>query len=472
MKKMNAFILIILLCITSFSFGQSPIVAIDQYPPSMCENAFGSSRVLGIDMTVLESSIYNGTGVTYTWYSNQSCTNLVINPSNNTIYMGDVFYVVVTDGTSSDTASVTYTIYEIPYFWNHSPDPLCEDNPGSGVAGNVDLTTHQPHINGCSTTQFTWYLDAAFSNPVSNPNNVSVYNGQTFYLDLYNTLYLCSNSTSITFTVKSKPIASNIDTNICLDINGSHTSSFDLTSFNSQITGGTTNSVKWYSNSSHTSLIETPVNLTLSNTKTKFYAVITNGFCQNYSELTIGVFPNPKADFIIESNSTSLLEPNFKFTNQSISYTTSPTLLYSWHFAENEFSTDINPEYTFIADAIGNFDVALTVKDINGCLTTTTKTATITEAHNVYIPNAFSPNGDGVNDYFTPSGFGISEENYSMRVFNRSGVILFESRDINKSSWDGNYNGKTVPSGTYILKIVFDDLNGIKHEKISTISVL
>ncbi len=72
----------------------------------------------------------------------------------------------------------------------------------------------------------------------------------------------------------------------------------------------------------------------------------------------------------------------------------------------------------------------------------------------VYIPNAFSPNGDGLNDKFVITGKGIVEDQFSIIIFNRWGEPVFTSNNIS-NSWDGRINGKFVKNSnmfSYILK--------------------
>lgn len=68
-----------------------------------------------------------------------------------------------------------------------------------------------------------------------------------------------------------------------------------------------------------------------------------------------------------------------------------------------------------------------------------------------YIPNAFTPNGDGLNETFGLIGEGISE--YKMQIFNKWGNLVFESDDV-KNAWDGNYQNVLAPIGVYVYKIV------------------
>lgn len=69
----------------------------------------------------------------------------------------------------------------------------------------------------------------------------------------------------------------------------------------------------------------------------------------------------------------------------------------------------------------------------------------------LWIPNSFTPNGDGLNDVFKPETIAEMEE-YKMLIFNRWGQQIFESNNINKA-WDGKYKGRIVESGVYIYRI-------------------
>ncbi|MCX6290547.1 MAG: gliding motility-associated C-terminal domain-containing protein [Bacteroidetes bacterium] len=68
----------------------------------------------------------------------------------------------------------------------------------------------------------------------------------------------------------------------------------------------------------------------------------------------------------------------------------------------------------------------------------------------VFIPNAFTPNGDGINDTFGVKGEGI--QNYTLRIFNRWGEVVFESLNP-KQQWDGTVKGNPAQSDTYVYKL-------------------
>jgi gliding motility-associated-like protein len=100
----------------------------------------------------------------------------------------------------------------------------------------------------------------------------------------------------------------------------------------------------------------------------------------------------------------------------------------------------------------------VTVVDANGCTATDSVAVDVTEITGLYIPNAFTPNGDGNNDVFEVYGDNGSIYYFEMKIFNRWGEKVFESNDT-RSTWDGTYRGESVENGVfvYIAKAVFLD---------------
>ena len=81
----------------------------------------------------------------------------------------------------------------------------------------------------------------------------------------------------------------------------------------------------------------------------------------------------------------------------------------------------------------------------------------------LFIPTAFTPNGDGLNDVFTAQ----SKEEYSyfeMTIYSGNGQVLFVSKDI-KQGWDGTYKGTLQPHGAYLYIIRYKDFSGKMNEK-------
>jgi gliding motility-associated-like protein len=111
-----------------------------------------------------------------------------------------------------------------------------------------------------------------------------------------------------------------------------------------------------------------------------------------------------------------------------------------------QFSDVQNPVYNF--PDTGRFTVALEIFNQFGCSDTVSHTVIITPSFTIYVPNAFSPNNDGVNDIFIPQGIGWRD--YELRVFSRSGNQVFSSFDP-LIGW----NGKVRESETYAMPDVY-----------------
>jgi gliding motility-associated-like protein len=103
----------------------------------------------------------------------------------------------------------------------------------------------------------------------------------------------------------------------------------------------------------------------------------------------------------------------------------------------------------------------VTVGDKYGCTNTASiKVTTVCNGLNYFVPNTFSPNGDGVNDIFAPRGTGLNRVN-SMRIFNRWGEMVYERMNFMANDrtptggWDGTYKGKPASADVYVYIIEF-----------------
>jgi len=129
-----------------------------------------------------------------------------------------------------------------------------------------------------------------------------------------------------------------------------------------------------------------------------------------------------------------------------------------WDFENGEVvENSVNVSNTFYHG--GEYLVKLYVKDDHNCYDSITKKIEIKENTILFIPNAFTPNGDGLNDVFGPTWNTIKEiNNYKMIIADKWGKILFETSDPNKW-WDGKTSGsdQIVPDGVYTYMIEFDN---------------
>lgn len=128
---------------------------------------------------------------------------------------------------------------------------------------------------------------------------------------------------------------------------------------------------------------------------------------------------------------------------------------YFWNLGNDIASTNEHEEYTYTV--AGKYNIQLIAENAY-CSDTSTQELTILSSSNIFIPNSFSPNNDFINDYFTPIVSDISEEDYNFTIFDRNGLVIFNSTTIGES-WDGTHSNKKSQNGVYIWKLTYK-ING------------
>jgi gliding motility-associated-like protein len=99
----------------------------------------------------------------------------------------------------------------------------------------------------------------------------------------------------------------------------------------------------------------------------------------------------------------------------------------------------------------------MVVKNSWGCADTVVRTVVVEPDFNVYVPTAFTPNADELNDVFQPKGSGVVK--YSLIVYDRWGQKIFQSTDFSKG-WDGTFKGEECKMDVYVWKIIASDIKG------------
>jgi gliding motility-associated-like protein len=91
---------------------------------------------------------------------------------------------------------------------------------------------------------------------------------------------------------------------------------------------------------------------------------------------------------------------------------------------------------------------SIEIKTNTGCVTIDTQQVKIIKGVDIFVPTAFSPNGDGRNEVLRPNLMGVKELEF-FRVYNRWGQLLFETK-TKWDGWDGKVNGKTQATGVVV----------------------
>jgi gliding motility-associated-like protein len=162
----------------------------------------------------------------------------------------------------------------------------------------------------------------------------------------------------------------------------------------------------------------------------------------------IRVLPAPVASFESTPGINTPVElslATFQFSNSS-QYAHS----YVWRFGDGDTADGINPAHQYLLP--GHYEVALYTLNEVGCIDSVRHGAYVVIPDKVLqVPNAFSPNGDGIHDRLEIPGLRAFPD-CQVTIYNRYGQSVFSRRGYNEP-WDGNRHGKPVSAGTYYYVI-------------------
>ena len=102
-------------------------------------------------------------------------------------------------------------------------------------------------------------------------------------------------------------------------------------------------------------------------------------------------------------------------------------------------------------------------------ITSMSNTTEVVPYMSIYIPNSFTPNGDGLNDTFGAQGEAIKE--FTMQVYNRWGEVVFETNNYHQQ-WDGMFDGNKAPQGSYVYKVTAHGITGKSTVKNGTVNLI
>lgn len=168
----------------------------------------------------------------------------------------------------------------------------------------------------------------------------------------------------------------------------------------------------------------------------------------------IKVVPSPKAGFTFDPEKPDLDDNVVRFTD-----TSKDAIAYLWNFDSLGISLIQNPTFTF--KDTGVFTIQQVVLHTSGCTDTTYAIIPIYPIVNFFMPNAFTPNNDGLNDDFVPVGNFVGIRSYHFTIWNRWGDRIFSTQDYTQG-WNGqrNNNGEHSPPGVYAYLIEYIDALG------------
>jgi gliding motility-associated-like protein len=360
---------------------------------------------------------------------------------------GGTYTITVTDANNC-TAINTVTL-------TNSPGPTLNvtgiNMASCGMSdGSCTLTVN----SGTQPYSYNWNSNP----PQSTQSLINVPSG--IYIVTVTDANGCTNSISATIGQKPGPSATAISQNeICGQLNGSA---------NVNATGGLGTYTYLWSNGQ--------TNSTATGLAQGVYTVtVSDGGCSTAITVNVMETPGPTAGFSAHPTTLTIMDGPVTFTDNSSGNVVNWQWIYGDNSANGSGASNTHPY-----PIIGTYLVTLIVTDNNGCLDTISDTIKVKDIFTFYIPNSFTPNGDGWNDVFCPKGVSVDPNNFEMSIFDRWGNLFFHTTKWltdHSEAWNGTKdnsgNFNDVVMDVYVYRIRLREANdGPKHEYIGRISLI
>ena len=200
---------------------------------------------------------------------------------------------------------------------------------------------------------------------------------------------------------------------------------------------------------------------------TSYTLIVTdaNGCKDSHTDL-VRVHPAAKADFKIIFVSDDSTLYNNELTDLK-NYSTPGGMSYLWNFGDGSQDTAFEPQHQYSTE--GSYTITLIVETKEGCKDTTSNPIKYRNQLKIFVPTAFSPNGDGVNDFFKIAYLNLS--NFNVFIYDRWGNKLYQSQDPN-FRWDGSLEGSPLQEGVYTVYLKGIGSKGEQVEYSGTVTLI
>lgn len=398
------------------SNGNKPNITITN-PAAVC--APGS-----INLTAAAVIAGSDPGLTFKYFTNAAATTVLANPASVTA--SGTYFITGTDGlgVTSDPSPVVVTI-------NALPSGTITSAQGIVLCGT--LATLPLNLTGGST--YTWFKDGVIV-AGANGGQLTVTGAGVYTASITSTAGCRANAgNSVTVTLITAPkTAFNFDS-YCINRPVSFTDA-------SVTTGSGPLNYQWSDDRGNSSVLTNPLAITYTQ------AGLVNMKLKVTPQICPALADSITRQLQIEIPTTALRYPITNvLINEALDLKARNLVngnTYIWAPATGLSSTTVgNPRTTLTADQ----QYTITIRVPSSCITVDTVLVRIFD-NRIYVPNVFTPNGDGINDKLFVNTAGIRSLHY-FRVFNRYGRMVFQTTDAT-IGWDGRFNNEMQPMDTYI----------------------
>lgn len=398
----------------------------------------------------------NTSGNTFSWNFGDGSSSNQIQPLH--YYSSAGTYNVSLELTNNFGCKTSVTV---PIVVNPQPD--ANFNAANACAGNNVQFTNQSTISSGSIVSYNWNFGNGQTSTAIHPN-MSFPNPGTYTVTLIAISDMgCSDTASMIITIYPNPAShftalNNIG---C----GPLPVYFTDSSF---IQSGNIVAWQWNFGDGGSDSIQNPVHIYMhSGNYNVSLTVTSNNGCTNTVTIpnAVTVHPKPVADFMPSPSKANILNPVITFHNlsQGANY-------YQWQLGDGNTSGQVTPTHTY--QDTGWYHVQLLVMNQFGCIDTISKWIYIEPITTVFIPNAFSPNGDGTNDVFTVKGINIRD--VKMNIWNRWGDKIYVTDDGISYPWDGSVQNSShqAKQDVYVYEAIVTDVFYKEHKYVGRVSLI
>lgn len=424
------------------------LITVGPIDSTVCENG----------VATLYASAINGTTFDYHWnHSADLNSTQLINPIADTTV---TVYAESELGCLSETLPITIQIHDPISLVITANDTVC---PGYDASQTVEA------IGGFQGYNYSWTANGTSFNSIEDIINMSPNEETEYCVTVTDGCETTPQSicTKVIMREVPEPIFTTDTTEGCVPSTIEFT---NLTTYN--LTETQTDSVTWlvdgtmYNDNDFSHLFENPGNYDVQ------LEVYTQYGCHNEIIATeyISIHEIPEATFYVLSNPTTIFNTEVNMINN----TQGDNNTYQWYFTGGLPATSnaTAPTILYPEGIAADYPVLLYVTNEFNCVDSTTDIVHVISDVIIYAPNAFTPDGDQVNNDWRVYIDGINTMEFHLILFNRWGEIVWESFDP-EGTWDGTYGGQIATDGTYVWRIVTKDAStDKKYEFRGTVSIL
>lgn len=415
-------------------------------------NAFSASPLSGCVPLTVNFFDSSSIGDIYIWNFGDGNTSNLYNPVHTYIDTGTFTVTLIVINNSACVVGASDTTVKVAYIHVFA-GPTIAFTPDSTIGCSPFTVNFTNNTTGA--VSYHWSFGDGDTSNVTNPVHTFIGTGP-FTVTLVAYGVACNDSTTQTIQIILPPVLS---ANFSADtLIGCNPFTVHFTENSSNVTN-----FIWHFGDGQSDTSANPTHTyTQSGTFTDTLIGYTNAPCGRVYDTTIRIsyitVVNPIHDSssFTEANITGCQPLTVTFTNTSTNATSN-----IWYFGDGWVDSSLNPTHIYFDT--GKYTVTLVIFRSDSVCRVAPDTSTfefiIVDSCNLYIPNIFSPNGDGKNEFFYLNAEGYTS--YHLVICNRWGEKLFESND-SKVLWNGKINntGADVPDGTYYYIFSANDPGG------------